>query len=190
MNAITGVILAGGKSSRMGFDKGLALLNGKPMIEHMITVIEKLGLELIIISNNPAYKAFGYPVYADIMPEKGPVGGILTALEYSSTDLNLILSCDAPNVNIDVLSELLAQRGNSDITIAEHEGIEYPLVGIYSKRVKNGFRRNVEQNKLKLRSICSELEAKIVPFPSGRHGVDEDTFKNINTQEQLNSIAL
>ena len=190
MNAITGVILAGGKSSRMGFDKGLALLNGKPMIQHMITVIEKLGIELIIISNNPAYKAFGYPVYEDVIPEKGPAGGIFTALECSTTDLNLILSCDAPYINSDVLNALISKSRNKDITIAEHEGVEYPLIGVYSKSVKNVFRKNVEQNKLKLRSICSELEANIVSFPLGSHGVDDNTFNNINTQEQLNSIAL
>lgn len=190
MSTITGVILAGGKSSRMGFDKGLAMLNGTPMIQHIIAVIEKLGLELIIISNNPAYKDFGYPVYEDVIPEKGPAGGILTALEYSTTDVNLILSCDAPYINSEVLNALISQSGNSDITIAEHEGIEYPLIGVYRMSIKNVFRKNVEQNKLKLRSICSELEANIVPFLVGSYGVDDNTFNNINTQEQLNSPAL
>ena len=84
MNAITGVILAGGKSSRMGFDKGLAILNGKPMIQYVIDVFEKLGLDIIIISNSPGYETFGYPIYNDLIPEKGPVGGIYTCLLYTS----------------------------------------------------------------------------------------------------------
>ncbi len=190
MNAITGVILAGGKSSRMGFDKGLAILNGKPMIQYVIDVFEKLGLDIIIISNSPGYETFGYPIYNDLIPEKGPVGGIYTALSRSTTDLNLIVSCDTPFLTLEVLKKLISQCVSNEITIAKFEGVEHPLIGIYSKKVRDVFKKKIDENKLKLKAICSELEAKIVPFSLGSHGVDDYTFNNINTQEQLNSKGL
>ncbi len=81
----TGIILAGGKSSRMGEDKGLVLLNGKPMIQYVIEALKGVVSDIIIISNNASYNKFGIPVYPDIIKDKGPVGGIFTGLHHSKT---------------------------------------------------------------------------------------------------------
>ena len=104
---ITGVILAGGKSSRMGTDKGLLELNGKPLIQYAIDTLKSIGLEIIIISNNSDYEQFGFPVYPDIIPDKGPIGGVYTALSYSSTEKNLIVSCDTPFLSKKLLNYLI-----------------------------------------------------------------------------------
>ena len=98
----TAIILAGGKSSRMGSDKGLVLLNGKPMISYIIEILKKMQIPIIIISNNENYKQFGLPVFADIIKEKGPLGGIYTGLKNSKTESNIIVSCDVPFYQIEL----------------------------------------------------------------------------------------
>ena len=80
---VTGIILAGGKSSRMGEDKGLLLLNNIPMIQYIINVFDTLKIPVMIIANNDNYKQFHLPVYTDIVKDKGPAGGILSALTFS-----------------------------------------------------------------------------------------------------------
>ena len=100
---ITGVILAGGKSSRMGTDKGVLELNGKKIIEHIIYSIKPVVDEIIIISNSNNYDYLGFKVYSDIIKERGPLAGIHTALTHTTTERNLIVSCDIPFINSELL---------------------------------------------------------------------------------------
>ena len=106
----TGIILAGGKSSRMGEDKGLVLLNGKPMIQYVIEALKEVVSDIIIISNNASYNKFRVPVYSDIIKDKGPVGGIYTGLYHSTTELNFCISCDVPMISSDFIFWLLNKK--------------------------------------------------------------------------------
>ena len=106
----TGIILAGGKSSRMGEDKGLVLLNGKPMIQYVIEALKEVVSDIIIISNNASYNKFRIPVYADLIKDKGPVGGIYTGLYHSTTELNFCISCDVPMISSDFILWLLNKK--------------------------------------------------------------------------------
>ena len=91
MKKIEAFILAGGKSSRMGADKGLIDLDGSPMIQSTIDVLELLDIPVNIIANNGAYIKLGQPIYEDILQDKGPLGGIYTALAKAKTDRVIIL---------------------------------------------------------------------------------------------------
>ena len=102
-NNITGIILAGGKSSRMGTEKGLILYKNKPFVEHIIEAMNPLVDNIIIISNNKAYKSFGFRCYEDLIKNTGPLAGIYTGLRYSKTENNLIVSCDVPLINTVIL---------------------------------------------------------------------------------------
>ena len=126
----TVIILAGGKSSRMGTDKGLVLMNEIPMIERVIKTVKKAGLsEIIIVSNNTEYKQFGLPVFPDVIPDKGPLGGIYTGLLKSSTVKNLILSCDVPFINETVLKLLIRNGLKSKVTIVKYENRIHNQIG-------------------------------------------------------------
>jgi len=84
-NKITGIILAGGKSSRMGMDKGFCALNGKPMVQYAIDILEQTCDSIIICSNNSDYELFDLPVIPDIIKDIGPMGGIYSGLKNSKT---------------------------------------------------------------------------------------------------------
>src|SRR3989338_7683808 len=94
---ITGVVLAGGKSLRFGQNKAFALLQGVTLIERVLNVMKTLFDDLLIVTNNPGdYSSFDVPVVSDLEPDKGPLGGIVTALHYSERDRIFVAACDMP----------------------------------------------------------------------------------------------
>lgn len=124
---ITGVILAGGRAQRMGgVDKGLLLLNGKPMIEHVITAL-RVEIDNLLINanrNHERYAGFGYPVIPDILDGYlGPLAGIASGMRAASTRYIVTAPCDSPLVAgglVQRLCETLT-RENADISVA-HDG--------------------------------------------------------------------
>ena len=86
LNQITSIILAGGKSSRMGQDKGFLGLEGKPMIQYGIETAQRLSNHIVVIANNKSYHSLGVPVFPDVYIKKGPLGGIHSGLTHSKTD--------------------------------------------------------------------------------------------------------
>ena len=133
---ITGIVLAGGKSSRMGTDKGMMMLNGKRFIDHIFNALVPVVDTVMIIANNDNYHRFNYPVYEDIIKDCGPMGGIYTGLVKSQTEKNIVVSCDIPFITTDTLSYIISRIDNSDIIIPEHEGKLEPLCAIYKKNVR------------------------------------------------------
>ncbi len=93
--AVAGYVLAGGKSSRMGSDKALVPLSGKPLIEHAVAKLRRICIEVAILSANPQLSEYA-PLVPDLHPGCGPIGGIEAALAHSSRDWNLILPVDLP----------------------------------------------------------------------------------------------
>ncbi|WP_299441221.1 molybdenum cofactor guanylyltransferase [uncultured Aquimarina sp.] len=174
---ITGIILAGGKSSRMGQDKGLKLHNGKPFIQHIINAIESVTNEILIITSSIDYEIFEYPCIPDLIPDKGPVGGIYTGLKHTKTEQNLVLSCDVPFVTSTVLNNLISEyESNYDVITYE----DIPLITLYSKSAERIFFESIEKKRLSLRKTLSTLKVKSIPIEENI----EPYVKNINTPQQ------
>lgn len=185
----TGIILAGGKSSRMGEDKGLVLLNGKPMIQYVIEALKEVVSEISIISNNESYHKFGVPVYSDIIKEKGPVGGIYTGLYHSTTELNFCISCDVPMISSDFIFWLLNRSGNAFVTLPMYKDKVHQMIGVYSKQVLSNFQESVEKEHLKLSQVNNDMGCEIIDIEKEYANFDELIFSNINTKNELISIA-
>jgi molybdopterin-guanine dinucleotide biosynthesis protein A len=183
---ITGVILAGGKSSRMGTDKGLVLLKGKPLIQYVIEALFMVVSKVIIISNNEEYNKFGLEVYPDLIKEKGPVGGIFTALTNSSTITNIFVSCDTPFVTEELLNLLIKNSLGFDVTIPSFNNRVHPLIGVYKKSALTIFKQSLDNNQLKLSLVNEELISNIVNVDD--KNMNELNFYNINTQIDLKTI--
>ncbi|WP_378176338.1 molybdenum cofactor guanylyltransferase [Aquimarina sp. SS2-1] len=174
---ITGIILAGGKSSRMGQDKGLKLHNGKPFIEHILKATEAVTKKILIITANKDYQVFGYPCIPDIIPDQGPVGGIYTGLNHTETTQNLIISCDVPFVTPMVLHNLI-NAYDPDYDIVTYKDI--PLITLYHKSVMSTFFESIEKKHLSLRQTLSTLKVKSIPIENSI----APFVKNINTRQQ------
>ncbi len=185
----TGIILAGGKSSRMGEDKGLVLLNGKPMIQYVVEALKEVVSDISIISNNESYHKFGIPVYSDIIKDKGPVGGIYTGLYHSKTELNFCISCDVPMISSDFIFWLLNRSGNAFVTLPMYKDKVHQMIGVYSKQVLSNFQESVEKGHLKLSQVNNDMACEIIDIEKEYANFDELIFSNINTKNELTSIA-
>ncbi len=185
---VTGIILAGGKSSRMGEDKGLMLIEGIPMVEYIINVFKSLNIPILIISNNEKYQQFGLPVFPDLVHEKGPAGGIMTALSNTKTQTNFIVSCDTPFITKELILFLLKKHQNSQITYPVHENRAHPLIGVYEKDTDHFFQESIEVGELKLMSILKKAKTNRVNLPSSIFLNEKNCLANINTREELNTF--
>jgi len=188
MEDINVYILAGGKSSRMGSEKGLVLFNGKPFIEHIIDVLRKMNLPIHIVSNTHLYDSFDYTVYSDIIKDKGPLCGIHTALMNSDKKYNLILSCDIPFVNEDVIKYLVNKIiGVEDCIAPIHEGCSEPLCAIYSKDCVNILKNLLDANQLSIRTALNNINTQFIDV-SNQDFYRKNLFMNINSKKELENI--
>jgi molybdopterin-guanine dinucleotide biosynthesis protein A len=147
----TGIILAGGKSTRMGTEKGLVLFKGKPLINYALDVLNQLCDEVLISSNVKSYDHLGYKVIPDIYPGIGPMGGIYSCLKQSRNDLNLVLSCDMPFVTDEIFKHLLDVRENALVCVPWHKNDHYePLCGIYHHQIIDEMNVFISQKNYKL----------------------------------------
>lgn len=180
-------ILAGGKSSRMGTDKGLLPLNNEVFVERIGKKLKKITNSVYVITSNEAYKNLNLNCIEDIFPNKGPVGGIYTALTHSSTEQNIIISCDTPLINYEVISWLIKEHENKTfmITFPTFDNKDYPLIGIYSKKMTPIFLEAIQQDSLKLRSVLQNINCNIVVLPLKFR----DNILNINTKEEYYKLV-
>lgn len=182
---ITGIILAGGKSTRMGTDKGFLLLNDKLFVQYSIDALAPLVSEIIIVSDNSEYDVFGLKRINDITKNAGPVAGICSGLEVSSTEYNLILSCDIPLITSEVLQKLIDNIDDtSEIIQIESKGKSMPLIAIYKKDVINTFNTFLKNDERRLRVAIKNCISKNIVLEKEQ----EFTTMNVNTQNELKTV--
>jgi molybdenum cofactor guanylyltransferase len=179
-------ILAGGKSSRMGTDKGLLLFEGKPMIQYVIEQMQPIFDKLVIVANNPEYAKFGLEVIPDLIKDIGPAGGIYTALHHSETKLNFMVSCDMPFVTAAAIEFIINNTNDSQIVLLENQGKMEPLFGIYSKECEEIWLKLIGQETIKLQEMVLHFKWKTILVENNEIFKDS-FFKNINTKEDFNN---
>ncbi len=178
---ITGVILSGGKSSRMGEEKGFVKFNNKELASYSIDVLNIFCKECILIANKKKYEKFGIPVYNDIIKDSGPLGGLQTALSNINTNWAAGISCDTPFMTSKVYEILIEHSHGKQVVIPEVNGTLHPLVGLYHKSCEAHFADNLRSGNLKVREVIKDLELVIVPLDESY----EHIFTNINTKIEL-----
>lgn len=178
-------ILCGGKSSRMQSEKGLALYKNKPFIEHIIEAVLPIATNIRLITNSSDYDYLKYSKIKDIIPDKGPMGGVYTALIHSDTELNLILSCDIPLISTKVLQEVIEKYKSSfEVSIFEETNRVHPLIGIYSKKILPLLKKSIDADELKMMSFISKINHQLIWIEEkNRH-----LFQNINSLLELEEL--
>ncbi len=132
--AITGVILAGGQSSRMGQNKALMSLGGKRLVDRVVEVMREVFRDLLMVTNTPeVYADLGIPMVRDVWPEKGSLGGVYSAIYHVITPYCLVVACDMPFLNAAVLRYLITQMADYDVIIPDVLDELQTLHAIYSK---------------------------------------------------------
>jgi len=182
MTILKTYLLSGGKSSRMGEDKGLKSLCGKPMIAYLLDTLQQLDITPVIIAHHPDYKSFGVTVIPDKIRDKGPLGGIYTALSDAGETV-LIISADTPFVSPEAIEYLLRNNIKDRINVLEYKGKIQPLCGVYPFRLRSEIEYNLMTNKLKMMDFLAENKTNILDFP-----FESGDFRNINTPEEWSKV--
>lgn len=179
------IVLAGGKSKRMGVDKSLLPFRGKPLIQHVCDQVRPYFDELLIAGGDETQLAF---LKAHIVPDKasgqGPLRGIASALEAARYDLNFVIACDIPWVNFVLLKRLLQEAFDCDCVVpVTAEGNYEPLFSVYRKSALPGMLRVLEEDKRRIVAAYRHCRVKSVLM------TESYAIQNINTLTEYTALA-
>ena len=183
---VTGVILAGGMSERMGTDKALLMLEARPFIG-IITDIFRSVLHSVLISSNDAgkYADFGVPVVPDSYKDCGPLGGIYSALQFSHASYVFVTMCDAPFISPELVRFVRVSSSRHEITVARDNDIVHPLFGIYPSSVLPRIERYLDRGGRRVMDFLDEEGCRLVDVAAWK-----DQLRNINNPEDYEKIVM
>jgi molybdopterin-guanine dinucleotide biosynthesis protein A len=185
-SGITGILLAGGQSRRMGMEKGLALLGGMPLINYPLAVLKDICDEILISANTTDYDFLGLRVVPDLVPHSGPMAGILSCLVHSGNDINLVAGCDMPFLNKDIYRQLIDHRGSSLISVPGYgQGRYEPMCGYYDRSIAPLMKDFMEKGNLKLPDFFSTVPFRMLLPEDFINTVTEKTFFSVNSPGDL-----
>lgn len=185
----TAIILAGGKSSRMGFDKQFLKIDQRRLMDSMIHKLSKEFEEIIIVTNKPEhYIGLGHKITGDIIENMGPLGGIHAGLTISSSEYSLIVACDMPNINMDYIKFMKEQIGKYGCTTRFGSSLE-PFISLYSKDVIKNIEEYLESNRRSMHSFIPTIEFNYIEESVAREfSPNWDMFLNLNTRDDLSKF--
>lgn len=187
---LTMIIQAGGESTRMGEDKALRHFVDRPLIEHLLEKFSMIGEERLIITNHPKdYEYLGVPLQTDIIPHRGALGGLYTALSAGSHPHVGLVACDMPFASpplMQHLHDILQEKGVDAVLPSTKSGSE-PMHAVYRRQtclplVKSA----IEEDQWRLISWHGQADVRILsPEETREHAPLEPTFWNLNTPEDF-----
>jgi molybdenum cofactor guanylyltransferase len=189
---VTGVVLAGGKSRRMGRDKAFLPFGPGLLIERVIEVVQQVTAEVILITNTPEqYQRFGLPMFSDVMAQAGPLGGIYTGLISAKTPYSLCLACDMPFVQATFLRFLCDTAAEADVVIPRNAGNFQPLCAVYSQVCREPIRHQVEAGRLKITGFFDQVRVRVIDGNLlARYDPYDIMFFNANTPQEYDEARL
>ena len=189
MTKFSVVIQAGGRSSRMGQDKAQVPFLGTTLIEYILQQLEGFGDEQIIISNNPEeFTRLGLPVFQDVYPDTGAIGGIYSGILHASFEYSLILGCDMPFISLKLLKYLVSLAPDFDAVIPRLKKEEFaePFRSVYAKACLKPIEQSIRAGKRKVISFFDKVNVRFIePEEINKFDPRGITFFNINTPEDL-----
>lgn len=183
---ISAAILAGGQSSRMGSNKAFVTVGGKPIIERVIERVSALTDDLVIVTNSAQeYAHLNVPLHGDLLPGKGPLGGLYTAISVTANPYTLVVSCDQPFLNGDLLRYLIGLTEGYDVVVPlAADGYPQSMHAIYGKGCLPAIRGSLEMDRLKMISFFPGVRVREVAGAEIEQIDPQRTsFINVNTPE-------
>jgi molybdopterin-guanine dinucleotide biosynthesis protein A len=181
---ITGIVLAGGKGSRMGgVDKGLQPLHGRPMVEWVLARFMPQVSEIIINANQnvPVYAKYEHRVVSDqIGGFAGPLAGLHAGLNAAKHPLVVTVPCDSPFLPSDLVARLSKELGNRDLAVAKTGNQAHPVFSLMKREVRESLEAFLASGGRKIDTWYAALKVVEVSFDD-----EAEAFRNINTLDEL-----
>ncbi len=178
-----GFVLVGGRSRRMGRDKALLPWHSGVLVQDVAAKVAEVSGTVDLVGNPDRYAHLGFNCLTDLRPGLGPLSGLETALHSGRAEYNLVLACDMPDVSAEHLTHLLrtAQQTDAKCVVTQDEaGRIHPLCAVYHAVCLPSISRALDERRLKLLDLVSELDAEAVSTRS--------PIRNINTAEEWEAL--
>ncbi|MCH2202498.1 MAG: molybdenum cofactor guanylyltransferase [Fuerstiella sp.] len=198
-SSVGAVVLCGGRSERMGTDKSLLLIEGRPFLSHICSVINSHFQQTVVVAADgqrlPELPG-NVSIVRDSLPNAGPLAGLLTGLERSADQCPELTRiwlgcCDAPFVNLPVIDRLLAADCDSDAVVVQHEDCVQPFGGVYRTGIQEVVASLVERGDRRLSSLPGALRTRIIDSGTLRDLDPELEFlRNVNTQQDYEQYVM
>jgi molybdopterin-guanine dinucleotide biosynthesis protein A len=187
---MTSIILAGGRSSRLGRNKSLQIVAGKTLIQWAIDRLAILSTEIIVATARgeeiPYSSNASLKTVADIHPGKGPLAGIYSGLIASSSPRAIVVSCDTPFLSVGLLEYMTQTCPGFDIVVPRIQEKIEPLCAVYSKNCVDPIQELLEKNELKIIELYPMVTASYIEEAEiDRFDPEHLSFFNINSQSDL-----
>jgi molybdopterin-guanine dinucleotide biosynthesis protein A len=184
---MTGIILSGGKSLRMGENKAFIQVEGIPIIKKIHNLFRELFQEIIIVTNQKElFTDFNSRIFSDLIPDRGVLGGLYTGIFFSTFSYSFCVACDMPFIKKTVVQYLIEKTEGYDVIVPKTSDGLQPLHAIYSKNCLNAITKVMEKGNYKILDFYEMVKIKIVeeddfilldPY--------RESFINVNTPEEL-----
>lgn len=187
--AVNAIVLCGGRSSRMGFDKAFIKAGGSTLIQRQVEALSGRFNKILLATNSP--EKYGardrVETVTDGVPGLGPLGGLAAALAKSDARYNFVVACDMPFVSPDLAAYMVGSVKKGFQAVVPFYGKEYqPLCAVYSRDCLGAINEALAGNRLKLVRLFSRLKVRKVPLRElVKFGDPEVYFRNINTPRDL-----
>ena len=188
MPRVSGVVLAGGKSRRMGgAPKALLPFGGRPLIQHIVETLGSVLPDCLVVTNSPELYAFlGRPMVGDVFPEGGSLGGIYSGLRASPGEAALCVACDMPFLSPGLIGYLTSRADEADVVIPDVGGELQTLHAIYGKACLPAMERRLRTGQLKIIGFFDEVRVLRLPVEAVSTFADPElAFMNLNTPDDL-----
>jgi len=187
---MTGIILAGGKSQRMGEDKAFLDSGGVPLFERVYRIFREIFSEIIIVANDVIpFERYEAILRRDIILGKGALGGLYTGIYHSSNYHAFCSACDMPFLNPRVIKYMEKERDEYDVIVPKtHDGL-HPLHAIYSKKCLNPISQSLDRNDLKIVNFFQQVRVRYIEEMEIREfDPHMRSVINVNTEEEMEAV--
>ncbi|MBW1912146.1 MAG: molybdenum cofactor guanylyltransferase [Deltaproteobacteria bacterium] len=190
IEGVTGVVLAGGKSSRFGKNKALAEINGIPLIERVIHIMGSVFERLIISSNTPdEYSYLQLPIHEDLIKGLGPIGGIYTGLNVIEDEAAFFVACDMPFINQGLIRYIVNVKGDFDAVAPKIDWKMEALHALYKKNCLSVIKEMIDSRSYQTLKLFQKVNVRFVDEEEVRRFDPQlKSFVNVNRPDELTDM--
>ncbi len=192
VSAMNSIVLAGGSGTRLGKNKLLEVVGGRPLLQRVVDRLDQISESILVVTGDgqgaPALEARQARLHfaSDIYPGRGALGGIFTGLSLSEGTHSLVVAADMPFLNPDLLRFLMEAAAGCDVVMPRIGGLIHPLHAVYSGACLPAFRQELEAGRGQIRGILPRVRVKYVEEAQiDRLDPEHRSFFNVNTPEEL-----
>jgi molybdenum cofactor guanylyltransferase len=186
-NEISGIVLAGGKSSRMGTDKALLIFDNQTLLQRMVNLMDAFCQKIYVSGQNSDYLIGEVELIPDKISDCGPIAGLFSSLSASKTDWNLVISVDVPIVNQELLTHIISNADSCDCVVPKHDDRIEPSIAMYHRSCLPMIQEMINTGDFKLQNLVSKLNTKylncdelLLKYPR--------MFLNVNRMEDFRAL--